>query len=145
MIAYDLQCDEGHKFEGWFEDEKAYKAQQSKGMIACPICNRSTVTRIPSTFGIKSAGSGITEKAVINREVDVDHLTEEVARYVKDTFDDVGCEFAKEALKIHYGVAEPRNIRGKSTSEEEKVLKKEGVQFFKLPLPTSTDSPDTES
>ena len=145
MIVYDLQCDQGHKFEGWFEDEKAYKAQQSKDMIACPFCNRTTVARIPSTFGIKSGGGSLKEDTVINQEMDVKHLTDEVARYVKDTFDDVGCEFAKEALKIHYGVSEPRNIRGKSTLEEEKVLKKEGIQFFKLPLPTSTDSTDSES
>ncbi|MBU0698418.1 MAG: DUF1178 family protein, partial [Proteobacteria bacterium] len=24
MIAYDLQCANGHSFEGWFEDVKAY-------------------------------------------------------------------------------------------------------------------------
>jgi hypothetical protein len=41
---------------------------------------------------------------------------------------------------MHYGVAEPRNIRGVSTHEEEKLLKEEGVQFVKIPLPASPDS-----
>jgi hypothetical protein len=61
---------------------------------------------------------------------------------VHKNFDDVGSEFAKEALKIHYGVAEPRNIRGVSTPEEEKTLDKEGIEYFKIPMPSS---PDTES
>jgi hypothetical protein len=54
----------------------------------------------------------------------------------------VGCDFAKEALKIHYGAAEPRNIRGVSTKEEEKTLTDEGIQFIKIPMPAR---PDTES
>ena len=61
---------------------------------------------------------------------------------MKNNFDDVGCDFAKEALKIHYGAVEPRNIRGVSTSQEEKVLRDEGIQFFKIPMPTP---PDTDS
>jgi len=45
-------------------------------------------------------------------------------------------------LKIHYGATEPRNIRGVSTKEEEKTLKEEGIQFFKIPIPAP---PDTDS
>jgi len=54
---------------------------------------------------------------------------------VQKNFDDVGCNFAQEALKIHYGAVEPRNIRGVSTKEEEKTLKEEGIEFFKVPMP----------
>ncbi|MEJ2169579.1 MAG: DUF1178 family protein [Desulfobacterales bacterium] len=60
--------------------------------------------------------------------------------FVEKNFDDVGCDFAKEALKIHYGAAEPRNIRGVSTKEEEKTLREEGIQFFKIPLPAGQDT-----
>jgi len=45
---------------------------------------------------------------------------------------------------MHYGVSEPRNIRGVSTKEEEKLLTKEGIQFFKLPVALPAD-PDSES
>ena len=38
MIAYDLQCVNGHTFEGWFEDRKAYLDQQRKDLITCPVC-----------------------------------------------------------------------------------------------------------
>ena len=54
MIAYDLQCINGHGFEGWFEDAKAYDAQKKQNLIACPVCNEKTVSRVPSTFAIKS-------------------------------------------------------------------------------------------
>jgi len=55
MIAYDLQCANNHSFEGWFEDRKAYLDQQKKGLITCPICNDTSVEKVPSTFAIKSS------------------------------------------------------------------------------------------
>jgi hypothetical protein len=45
----------------------------------------------------------------------------------------VGADFYKEALKIHSGEAENRNIKGTATTEEEVILKEEGVPFFKVP------------
>jgi len=139
MIAYDLQCSQGHTFEGWFEDEKAYKNQRSGGLLTCPICNNSEVSKIPSTFAIKAPQAG-GNQVLPNRQLE--QLSRKVANYVINNFDDVGCEFSKEALKIHYGVSEPRNIRGLSTAEEEKTMKDEGIQFFKIPLP---ETPETES
>ena len=57
-----------------------------------------------------------------------------MAEFVEKNFEDVGADFTKEALKIHYGVTEPRNIRGVSTPEEEKTLKEEGIEFLKIPV-----------
>lgn len=137
MIAYDLQCANGHTFEGWFEDEKAYKHQQADGLLACPVCNDKTVLKIPSTFAIK-APPPADEGSIRSRELE--QMTRKVVDYVKNNFDNVGCDFAKEALKIHYGTSEPRNIRGVSTKAEEKTLKEEGVDFFKIPLPEASES-----
>jgi hypothetical protein len=36
---------------------------------------------------------------------------------------------------MHYGVTTPRNIRGSSTEVEEETLRKEGIEFIKLPIP----------
>ena len=137
MIAYDLQCINGHSFEGWFEDNQAYLAQKKKGLIACPVCNDTEVSRIPSTFSIK--GSAIPRKISLQEE-NLKKIGKEIVDFVEKNFDDVGCDFAKEALKIHYGVEQPRNIRGISTKEEEKMLKEEGVQFLKIPMPTPPDT-----
>ena len=139
MIAYDLQCLNGHAFEGWFEDRKAYLSQQKKGLVACPVCNDTSVSIIPSTFAIKSSQTP-NPKQPLPSNAQLEKVGKEIVDFVEKNFDDVGCDFAKEALKIHYGVTEPRNIRGVSTKEEEKTLKKEGIQFFKIPLPAPPDS-----
>ncbi len=137
MIAYDLQCVNGHAFEGWFEDNEAYLAQKKKGLIACPLCNNTDVSRIPSTFAIKS--SAIPGNISLQEE-NLKKIGKEIVDFIEKNFDDVGCDFAKEALKIHYGVEKPRNIRGVSTKEEEKMLKEEGVEFLKIPMPTPPDT-----
>lgn len=61
-------------------------------------------------------------------------LEETLTAFIEKKFDNVGSGFATEALKIHYGISEPRNIRGTSTLEEEKVLKEEGIEFIKIPV-----------
>jgi hypothetical protein len=135
MIAYDLQCVNGHCFEGWFEDEKSYLDQKRGGLVACPMCDDTAVSRIPSAFAIKSSPSSSKPKLSAN---ELEIIGRQVADYVEKNFDNVGSDFAKEALKIHFGVTEPRNIRGTSTQEEEKTLKEEGIEFFKIPLPSSS-------
>lgn len=139
MIAYDLQCVNGHTFEGWFEDEKAYKVQKKKALIACPICNSTSIARVPSTFAIKSSNPF---KEFSDQQADLENIGKKLVDFVEKNFDDVGADFAKEALKMHYGVTKARNIRGVSTKEEEKTLKEEGVQFFKVPMP---EVPDTDA
>jgi len=138
MIAYDLQCEKGHIFEGWFEDRKAYEEQQKKDLISCPVCNDTSVSRVLSTFAIKKQSD--RTRALQKQDKTLAKVGEKIASFVEENFDDVGCEFAKEALKIHYGATEPRNIRGVSTKNEEKTLKEEGVQFFKFPMPVSSDT-----
>jgi hypothetical protein len=138
MIAYDLQCANGHTFEGWFEDRKAYLDQQKKGLITCPVCNDTSVDIVPSTFAIKSSQSS-RPRQLSPEEAALQKIGKEAVEFVEKNFDDVGCEFAKEALKIHYGASEPRNIRGVSTKDEEKTLKEEGIQFFKIPMPIPPD------
>jgi hypothetical protein len=142
MIVYDLQCRYEHRFEGWFEDAKTFERQRKQGLVACPVCNDTDVNRIPSTFAIKGMkgapppnpkGLSKAEAAVVARAV---------MQFVESNFDNVGTDFAKEALKIHYGVTGPRNIRGISTTQEEETLRQEGVEFFKFSPP---DDPSTSN
>ena len=71
--------------------------------------------------------------------IDYRRLAKEMIDYICEEFEDLGTDFTKEALKIHYGVAEERNIRGSATESEEKLMKDEGIQFFKIPLPKKDD------
>lgn len=142
MIAYDLTCGNGHAFEGWFEDSAAFDVQKRKGLLTCPVCNDADVQRLPSRFAIKTSQGFKPRESDSPPPAILAKITREVADYVEKNFDNVGCEFAKEALKIHYGAAEPRNIRGVSTQAEEKLLKQEGIDFIKIPIPAR---PETES
>lgn len=135
MIAYDLKCKKGHTFEGWFESADAYDDQQERKLVSCPTCGSSKVVRAPSVFGIaKHSGKDYKEL----QENPVQFIKE----FVEDNFEDVGAEFSKEALKMHYNVSEKRNIRGVSTEKEDETLVDEGIPFFKLPIidgPTPED------
>ncbi|MFH1102568.1 MAG: DUF1178 family protein [Pseudomonadota bacterium] len=139
MIVFDLTCKSGHTFEGWFEDGSAYEQQRRKKMIACPVCDNTDVSKIPSTFGIKSSSIG---KDYSSQQTELEQIGKKLAEFVEKNFDNVGCDFAKEALKMHYGVIEPRNIRGVSSEQEEKIMKEEGVKFIKVPAfsPSESDS-----
>ena len=129
MIAYDLLCSNGHLFECWFKDSASYEDQMSSGIINCPVCNDTQIVRAYSPFMIKK-GDGEKKK----EEETAHQAFQMIQEYIDKHFDDVGSEFAKEALKIHCGEAEKRNIRGTATTEEEVILKEEGVQFFKVPI-----------
>ncbi|MGA6926900.1 MAG: DUF1178 family protein [Desulfosarcina sp.] len=140
MIAYDLQCSHGHRFEGWFEDSTSFGRQKKQGLIACPICDDTAISKIPSTFAIK----GATETTAVDSTATVDRaaLGRKIVEFVQKNFDNVGADFAEEALKMHYGVTEPRNIRGVSTPKEEATLKAEGIHFFKVPVSSEPSDPD---
>ena len=145
MIAFDLKCSNGHTFEGWFEDSKAYESQKKEDLISCPVCDTTEVSKMLSTFAIKKGAP--TDMNLRVSQAQMAEIGKKIVDYVENNFDNVGCDFSKEALKIHYGVTEPRNIRGVSTPEEEKVLKQEGIDYIKLPMPVSDadNPPDTEN
>jgi hypothetical protein len=139
MIVFDLQCSDDHVFEGWFEDGKAFDDQKKKNLISCPVCNDTNVFKKLSTFGLAKQSSNNNVRDIATRQEILAGIGEKIIDYVKNNFDDVGCDFAKEALKIHYGVSEPRNIKGISTKEEEKQLKEEGIPILKIPIPVDQD------
>lgn len=136
MIAYDLKCEQDHVFEGWFENSTAFDAQNTKGLVSCPVCGSTRITKALSTFGIsrhRAQGPG-----------EYPPSAEEIHQFIEENFEDVGTDFAKEALKMHYNVTENRNIRGVSTEQEENMLAEEGISFFKFPMPASTTPDDDD-
>ena len=134
MIVFDLGCSNGHVFEGWFESLESFEDQNASEMVSCPSCEDTRIRRVPSPVAVKKSGFG-DRRAAPPTDIDYGKLAQEVVKYIHDHFEDVGPRFANEALKIHYGVTEKRNIRGSATSEEEDTLQREGVDFIKMPLP----------
>lgn len=131
MIAYDVACENGHTFEGWFNNNTSFEDQRLRGLVDCPHCGSTRVERIPSTFAIGNKTKPQEQPADIAPQL---ATMLRMQRYIEKNFEDVGQKFADEAVKIHYGEAEKRNIRGTTTQQEEQQLKEEGVAFLKIPI-----------
>ena len=136
MIAFDLECSQGHLFEAWFESLKSFEKQKAENLVTCPYCNDSNVKRVMSPVAVRKSH---TEEAARSEPLDYQRLAKEIVDYMHNNFEDVGPKFAAEALKMHYGVSEKRSIRGSATSEEEETLEKEGIDFFKVPFLKTDD------
>ena len=137
MIAIDIRCSQGHLFEGWFDNLEAFEEQKEKKLVACPYCDDTSVSRVLSPVAVKKSRNKRETPVPVN--IDYQKLAKEVVDYIHENFEDVGPGFTAEALKIHYGVTEKKNIRGSATEEEEKTLKDEGVDFFKIPFQKKDD------
>ena len=132
MIAFDLECSKGHIFEGWFNNLQSFEEQNAKKLINCPYCDDTNIRKVISPVSMRTSSQTYEEKGL--KSIDYQRVAGEVVDYINKNFEDVGPDFAKESLKMHYGVAEKKNIKGLATTEEEKMLKGEGIQFFKLPI-----------
>ncbi|MGD8562948.1 MAG: DUF1178 family protein [Desulfarculaceae bacterium] len=138
MKVYDLKCPNGHAFEGWFDSLEELEDQVGQGVVSCPVCGEAKVRRVPSSFAI---GGKASEPS---HEMAAHMVGKALIKYLRENFEDVGSNFTNEALKIHYGASEPRNIRGVSTEAEEETLKNEGVSFFKVATPKGETAGDSE-
>ena len=134
MIIFDLKCTKDHRFEGWFENIDDLNSHLAQGRIDCPYCGDIHIERVLSPVSIKK------KTAMTDDVKSALKAWRNVCRYVQENFEDLGHNFASEALKVHYGQVEERNIRGVTTESEEDLLKKEGVPFVKIPMPQEIDS-----
>lgn len=139
MIAFDLICANGHIFECWFKNNKSFEEQKAFGLIVCPICEDNHIKKVISPVAIRKHKSRNLSREEGSPEIKQERnvsleMMQIISDYVEKNFEDVGLNFAREALKIHFGDAPQRNIRGTALPEEEKILRDEGVKFFKIPI-----------
>jgi hypothetical protein len=138
MIIFDLICSRGHKFECWFKSSKAFEEQKAFRVIHCPICNDNRVEKAVSSFGIKKHADPAPRPDPPaqpgEEKINPYQALQVITEYVNKNFEDVGLDFTREALKIHWGEAKKRNIKGTALPQEEKVLEEEGVPFLRLPV-----------
>ncbi len=38
MISFNLNCDDGHEFEGWFSSSSDFEHQKEGRLLSCPVC-----------------------------------------------------------------------------------------------------------
>jgi hypothetical protein len=153
LKVFDLQCEHGHLFEGWFSSHEDYDAQQSNGMLTCPMCHSATIEKRLSAprlnvghFDAESrASDGLGAGASASRETVVASspealqlaqiqaaIMQQMRELVRNT-ENVGSGFAEEARRIHEGESEERPIRGTATPEEREALVDDGIAVVALP------------
>ena len=155
LKVFDLQCEHGHVFEGWFASADAYEIQKSRGLLSCPVCNSTSVNRkltaarlnvghlkrerLEHASQADSAASRSAAVAMQGAEGPVSDLArmqaemlQHVRKVLRET-ENVGERFAEESRRIHYGESEKRAIRGVATIEECHELAEEGISVVPIP------------
>ncbi|MGQ3041015.1 MAG: DUF1178 family protein [Brevundimonas sp.] len=134
MIRYALICDHDHGFEAWFGSSADYDDQAARGLVECPVCASTAVTKqimAPSVAGTKK--TAIAADMAAKMQTMMTEAAREVRAHVEQNFDYVGDAFAREARDIHEGRSEKREIYGEATAAEVKKLKDDGVPCAPLP------------
>lgn len=140
MIHYDLICDQGHAFDGWFRNSAAYDEQADRGLVTCAQCGSAKVEKqlmapgIPTKSNRKSdSASKMVAAPADPRLAELMNMMREMRRHVEENAEYVGDRFADEARKIHYEESDQRGIYGQTTVDEAKALVEEGITVHALP------------
>lgn len=149
MKVLDLECAQGHTFEGWFASEADFVIQRQNSQVLCPACGDPSVTKKLSAPRLSLSGGRakpdqspdlvVTQGGVVHHDATSAWLA--LARQVVANTVDVGKNFAEEARKIHYGEQPERGIRGIASHEETQGLLDEGIDVVSLPLPLALKGP----
>jgi hypothetical protein len=152
MIVYDLACTRGHRFEGWFGSSADYEDQRARGLVACPSCGVSEVSKAPMAPAVPAKGNTRAERAEVlppeparpmaNTPMPPDMhkalaaLAKAQAEVLKGSTW-VGDKFAEDTRMMHYGDRDEAPIHGQATLAEAKALIEEGVPVAPLPFPVA--------
>lgn len=146
MIIYELNCREGHRFEGWFASADDFARQSGAGFVTCPVCGGADVAIVPSArvavhrdaahpppesgkTPVANRGPGPAAEIMGGLPPEVLQRLREVVRATEN----VGARFPEEARRIHYAEVPARAIRGQASPTEAEALREEGIEFTALP------------
>jgi len=153
LKVFDLQCEHGHLFEGWFGSHEDYDSQQASGLLTCPVCHSATIEKRlsaprlnvghfdvePRASEASGAGASASRETVVASSPEALQLAQiqaaimqQMRELVRNT-ENVGSGFAEEARRIHEGESEERPIRGTATPEEREALVEDGIAVVALP------------
>lgn len=146
MIHYQLQCDQGHGFDGWFRDSAGFDAQAARGLVECPACGSAKVSRALMAPALSRSREVVpapppqqppaAPPVAVGGDRIPDHVRAMLQRLraeVESHCDYVGSEFAEEARRIHHGESEARGIYGETSPEEAEALADEGIEIGRIP------------
>jgi hypothetical protein len=139
MIVFNLSCEQGHPFEGWFGSADDFAVQVKGGGIACPLCGSLDIARQPSAPWVSTrGGEPLQEPRSVMVANAAQLLHKKFIEYVLQNTEDVGRRFPDEARRIFYKEVAERAIRGTASIKEVAELKKEGIDVLAvsgIPVP----------
>lgn len=162
MKVFDLDCAQGHVFEGWFASEQDFQHQRQGDLIECPMCGSRQIQKrlsaprlnLRSTSSTPTAAAsplqvspsarvgGATGKGSSQADAtaakDFQAAWLAFSRQAMRRAEDVGPRFADEARGMHYGDIEQRPIRGQANAQQVRELLEEGVPVLPLAKAAST-------
>ena len=142
MIRYELSCDNGHTFEGWFGSADDFDRQQKMALVSCPTCGSAHVAKRLMAPSVSTARKKQQRQDLAVQTGQREMMTKlrEIVSTIRANSEDVGERFPEEARKIHYGETEQRGLIGRATADEVRDLLEEGVEVAPLPvLPDDTN------
>jgi len=147
MKVLNLGCAQDHVFEGWFGSEKDFQDQLARGLLECPVCGDSHIQKRLSAPRLNLKARDVAEPQPtaaqpVPAPVPAPQATTDAAaqaawmaalREAVSRTEDVGERFADEARRMHYGEAQSRSIRGRTSVAEAVELLDEGIDLLPLP------------
>ena len=141
MIRYDLVCEKGHEFDGWFSDSASYDKQAKRGLVSCTHCGTAKIQKQIMAPGIASKANKKSDTAVRMSAGPVDpraqammQMMRDYRKHVEANAENVGNNFAEEARKIHYKETEERGIYGNASRDDVVALTEEGIEIHPIPV-----------
>jgi hypothetical protein len=143
MKVFDLQCSEGHSFEGWFGSENDFQDQLGRGLVECPLCGDTGVAKMLSAprLNLGASEPQPRQDLVSTPDASMQAAWLKMVRHVMANTEDVGERFPEEARRMHYGESEERGIRGQASARETEALLEEGIGVLPLPVPKALKQP----
>lgn len=149
MKVFDLHCPLDHVFEGWFGSEDDFRQQMECGLVECPMCGSKELRKGLSAPRL-NLGALPPAKQKAAPALSPEHEQErrklhavqaawlELSRKIAAQTEDVGEQFADQALRMHKGEEPERPIRGQATPRQAMELIEEGVPVMPLALPANS-------
>lgn len=146
MIKYALKCTDNHGFESWFKSADAFDRLASAGLVTCPACASTKITKAIMAPKIRTARSAAikpepssngtpgTMHALTAPASKAEIALSELKKKIEDNSEYVGEGFAAEARAIHDGDAPERSIYGEASGDEARALLDDGVPVAPLPF-----------
>lgn len=161
MIVFDLACESGHRFEGWFGSSDDFARQQAKGMVSCPHCASAVVVKAPMAPAVprkgnrqplpaplptpargQPAAASVPAQPVSSAQMppEVAEALHQLAKVQAEALKSstwVGGQFAEQSRAMHYGEQDHAPIHGEVSVREAQELLEEGVPVAPLLFPVA--------